>query len=59
MIGRDQRAAAQRSREDAEPGEKVYAVRPLLRDESGTTESRVIPFSDYIGRPRAKMHAQK
>lgn len=56
---REEALAAVRSREDAEPGEKVYAVRPLLRDESGTTESRVIPFSDYLGRPRTKIHAHK
>ena len=56
---REEALAAVRHREDAEPGEKVFAVRPLLRDESGTTAGRVIPFSDYLGRPRAKVLVHK
>jgi hypothetical protein len=54
IADREAAVAAVRNREDAEPGEQVYAVRPLPREEVGKPEGRVIPLTEYTGAPRAK-----
>lgn len=54
IADREAAIAAVRVREDAEPGEHVYAVRPLLRDEAGKPAGRVIPLTEFTGGPRAK-----
>jgi len=49
--------AAVRGREEAEPGEKIYAVRPLEPEEVGETgapSGRVIPLTEYLRQPRQK-----
>lgn len=49
--------ATVREREGAEPGEKIYAVRPLRLDEvgeSGEPSGRVIPLTEYLRQPRQK-----
>lgn len=59
IADREAAIAAVREREDAEPGEIVFAVRPLQQDEVGTPEARVIPLKEYLGAPRPKALAQK
>ena len=49
--------ATVREREGAEPGEKIYAVRPLRLDEVGEwgePSGRVIPLTEYLRQPRQK-----
>lgn len=60
VADREAAIAVVRNREEAEMGEKIYAVRPLLRDEEeGSCEGRVIPMTDYLGVRRAKVLAHK
>jgi hypothetical protein len=59
IADRDDAIAAVRNREDADPGEQVYAVRPLALDEAGQPEGRVIRLTEYIGAPRAKSSGSK
>jgi hypothetical protein len=55
IADREAAIAAVRHREDAEMGEKIFALRPLSHEEVGTPEARVIPFSrQVIGFPRNK-----
>jgi hypothetical protein len=54
IADREEAIAAIRNREDADPGEQVYAVRPLGLEEVGEPEGRVIRLTEYIGAPREK-----
>lgn len=56
---RDAAIAAVRNRDEAEPGERVYAVRPLQPDEVGEPLGRVIQITDDLRRRRARPRAHK
>jgi hypothetical protein len=59
IADREAAIAAVRSRSEAEPGERIYAVRPLASDEVGEPLGRVIQLTDDLRRRRARPLAHK
>ncbi len=59
IADREAAVEAVRNRDDAEPGEHVFAVRPLSAAEVGLSSARVIAFKEYFGSARPKALAQK
>lgn len=59
IADREAAILAVRNRADAEPGERVYAMRPLTSEEAGEPLGHVIQLTDDLRRRRARPLAHK